>query len=292
MIDSTDALKWLEMGIAVIPVRYMSKKPALSHWEPYQTRLPIPLEIASWFIPRRNIGIVVGWTGLVVIDFDTLDAYLTWQLWAARANKFTNYVSQTTYQVKTARGVHVYIRLPYPEQNRKLPGIDIQAQRRYVLGAGSIHPSGTEYKAMNSIQIIMLEALSDILPTSLLTHNTEYAGNVTLKVKPIIDSNDPWVIADRVLDPSQDIIWQIRHKHSVLDFFSDAVPSSGDGRWYMAKCPFHDDVHPSFWIDAGRGICGCYAGCTPKPLDVINLYARLHGVSNREAILLMAKGAA
>jgi hypothetical protein len=38
------------------------------------------------------------------------------------------------------------------------------------------------------------------------------------------------------------------------------------------------------WVDTGRQICGCYAGCTPKPLDVIDLYARMQGITTKEAI--------
>ena len=44
------------------------------------------------------------------------------------------------------------------------------------------------------------------------------------------------------------------------------------------------------WVDTARGICGCYAGCTPKPFDVIDLYARLHGLDNRDAIKQLARG--
>ena len=60
-------------------------------------------------------------------------------------------------------------------------------------------------------------------------------------------------------------------------------------RWLRCPCPLHDDAEPSFWIDTRDQVCGCFAGCTSKPLDVINLYARLCGLNNREAIFQLAR---
>ena len=60
------------------------------------------------------------------------------------------------------------------------------------------------------------------------------------------------------------------------------------GSRMMIQCPFHDDKTPSFWIDTQRGLCGCHT-CGMKPLDVINLFARLNQVSNQEAIRELGK---
>jgi len=53
-------------------------------------------------------------------------------------------------------------------------------------------------------------------------------------------------------------------------------------RFVPAHCPFHDDKEPSFWIDTDRNLWGCHA-CGVRG-DVINLYARLKGLTNTEAI--------
>jgi hypothetical protein len=97
-------------------------------------------------------------------------------------------------------------------------------------------------------------------------------------------SNDPWESATNRPDPSQDMITQVRQHHHILDYLPDAERTSRDGRWWRAACPFHSDKNPSFWVDALNGICGCFGGCTHKPLDVINLYARLNGINNVDAI--------
>ena len=47
---------------------------------------------------------------------------------------------------------------------------------------------------------------------------------------------------------------------------------------------FHDDTHPSFWIDRQHQVCGCFTCNFAKPMDVVNFIGRLYGLSNLEAI--------
>jgi len=288
---------WNKKGIATIPIKYRDKRPDGSllknGWEKYKAELPQDIELQHWFAGNlHNIGLVVGWNNLVVIDFDNLNVYQKWLLWTAKRGGYTEYLASNTYQVRTARGIHIYIYLPHREQNRKLPGVDIKANGGYVLIPPSIHPSGLQYQEINpNAPILMVEALSDIIPADLLTEDTEYLPSVGVPA-PFVSpaaQNDPWESALNVPDPSIDLVTQVRGKHSLLSLLPGSQLSSSGGRWYIAPCPFHDDKNPSFWIDTTRGICGCYGGCTPKPLDVINLYARLRGCTNREAILYLSR---
>jgi len=285
---------WILSGQSVIPIRYRDKRPEISTWEPYKSQLPNEKEIISWFPDRRhNLAIITGVRGLAVIDFDSMDRYVYWKLWAVRKGHPASYVAQVTYKVQTARGMHVYIRLPHDERNRALEGIDVKAKGGYVLVPPSIHPSGVPYKAMNpGAPIIQVEALSDVLPSVLLTRNTELPDDVVIPGSfrnPVHFSDDPWAIAESQ-EPGGDLVGRLRDAFRIEDFFPSAIASSMDRRWLLTKCPFHDDHDPSLWIDTQRQICGCYAGCTTKPLDSINLFGRLHGLSNRDAILMMAKG--
>jgi len=293
------AEKFIKLHIAVIPIRYKDKRPAVSmlpdgKWEDYKTRLPTDTELQQWFSTRlRNIGVVVGWNNLVVLDFDNLSVYNKWLLWVARKGGWAQVIADQTYQVRTARGVHVYVYTKERELNRKLPGIDIKAQGGYVLVPPSIHPSGAVYTSVDDrAEILSIGTLSEILPAELLAtsaENTEFQnpGIGAIVAAKRATGNDPWESAINVPDPTRDMIRQVREHNNLLDWFPDASRTSRDGRWWRAKCPFHADKSPSFWIDVQRGVCGCFSGCTSKPLDVVNLYARLHGCSDREAIFGM-----
>lgn len=282
-----NALQFLTTGIAIIPIKYRDKRPEFSllpkndegkpSWEIYKTTLPSAIDVQNWFTVPRNYGVVAGWGNLVVLDFDNIQEYSRWLLWTSHVGGTAQQVGKWAYRVSTSRGVHVYIRLPHREKNRKLGDIDIKGDG-YVLGPGSVHPSGAIYTPMRDVlNIPIVEALSDVLPSSLLL--TEQ--------NPASPSPQPaWAPTTQGV-VGQGLVKKIRSAFKIEDYFPQAHKSGG--RWMMAKCPLHDDHNPSFWIDTQRQICGCFAGCTPKPLDVINLFGRLHGLSNRDAIMELAR---
>jgi DNA primase len=67
--------------------------------------------------------------------------------------------------------------------------------------------------------------------------------------------------------------------------------SGGAGRWWMAKCPLHDDHEPSFSIDSKNGTWRCFSSgcCGHAGGDVINLYALANKITIGEAIRQLAK---
>jgi len=104
------------------------------------------------------------------------------------------------------------------------------------------------------------------------------------------------------------LIEQIKQEITLMDLLRenvDYLKATKPNGWYIGRCPFHQAGQPSkgdpiskrkFWVDVrpGRGICSCYvprcAAQNPqhKPMDVINFYARLNGLSNRLAIFELA----
>jgi len=252
MLDT--ALNWLHQGIAPIPVLYQDKRPAI-RWREFQKRLPTESEIKSWFSVKRNLAIVTGWRNLVVVDFDDFQAFNDWQI---KSNL------PATYSVLTARGVHCYYFLENPINGFALPGIDVKAGGGYVLVPPSVHPSGVSYVPLDkSAPILSVDVIGDILDVP--------AGAQTVtKPKPI--RGNGW----------GDLVSRVKKSYPILDFFPN-VKKSGNG-WYVTKCPYHDDRNPSFWIDAKRGLCGCFAGCTKLPWDVIDLWAVENDLSIEEAI--------
>jgi len=278
---------WVNLGIGVIPVRYKDKRPGLA-WEIYKTQLPTREELSSWFSKgAHNYGVLAGWNNLAVLDFDDIAEYRSWVLWA-RQQPLASKILSEAFTVMTARGVHIYLRLASAIKNHKVGKIDIKTSG-YVLGPGSIHPSGAEYRAMREeVHLPLIMTLSDILPAALLSEHTELPENVTVPVKRQTAATNPWDVVNDPPAASSTLIQSIRGKWRIEDFFVDKVRTSSDARWYLTRCPLHEDKEPSFWVDTEHQLCGCFAGCTPKPLDVINLYGRLHGLSNALAIAELA----
>jgi len=293
-INRKDTLKrahwWIEKGIAVIPLVYRGKKPAADAlkltgcvesgrpvWAPFQERLPTDEELRCWFTgPRRNIGVVTGWEGLVVIDFDSQASYDLWRVWAAREKGVAYYVSLFTYQVQTRRGVHLYLQVEEPVKPFKVPvvNVDVKAAGGYVLGVPSVHPTGHQYKELDSTHVILpVSKLSEVLPLA-----PPIAGVRTDTEEPRWKQDDPWEAAMHAVNVPPGSIEDIRARVQIKDLLGFAGRSRGQ---WTTICPLHREQEPSFVVyPDGHFYCfGCQAYG-----DVIDLYARLHGVSVREAI--------
>ncbi len=265
------------LGVAVIPVIFASKKPSV-RWQQYQRRLPSQGQIARWFRPGRctNAAVVCGWQGLTVLDFDTFANYVAWKTWAVAVGGIAERVAVETYRVKTSRGIHVYIFVNDTPRCGHFQFGDIKGQGGYVLIPPSIHPSGSSYTAINpGASILRIGSLREIVPDA--------PEPPAPRIAPPV-----YVFAASALWPAT-AIEQIKQQTLILTYFPDAKPTGSNGRWYMARCPFHDDQAPSMWIDTQRGICGCYAGCTDKPFDVLDLHRRLHGGTIRDTVRSLAK---
>lgn len=269
------AKKWIKQGIAVIPIRYKDKRPLIP-WKEYQHTLPTEPELIRWFSgPPVNIAVVCGWRGLAVLDFDTTDAYDLWTAWA----EMNWDLWADTYTVETARGIHVYAFLDEPTHNRPLGFMDIKSQGGYVLAPPSLHPSGWYYTD-NGMPILRAKNIAEIMPAEWLV--------VPEPPQPI--EPEPvsiWDRANAAQAPVGCTIEEIKRAIPIESLFSESWASTNG--YKLVRCPLHNDHNPSMWVDTRRQICGCYAGCTPKPLDVINLYARMKNITNDEAIRELAK---
>ena len=270
------AMFWNTFGLPTIPIKFLSKK-ALVNWREYQDRLPTHDELKGWFWKDMlNIGLITG-NGLVVIDFDVMQVFEYW------LPGFLAQYPGGTYMVKTRRGVHVYLHTEEPAVNHHTELLDVKAERGYVLIPPSVHPSGYQYEAMNSSPILSVRKLEDVLPECYLPAEMTVDEGVVIgaqyerKGLPV----DPFEAADNARATLS--VAEIRAKISILDLMPDAKPSDQSGRWFVAFCPFHDDSNASFWIDVKRGMCGCRK-CNIKEMDVLNMYSRLHNLSNADAI--------
>lgn len=105
--------------------------------------------------PTRNIGIDLGASNLCVLDFDKPESIPTW-------------LNETkTYKVRTGKGVHVYFRGARKTTKLYVDGNlvgDVKSAGGYVLGEGSVHPSGAIYTAIDHSPIASLpERVSELV---------------------------------------------------------------------------------------------------------------------------------
>lgn len=283
----------MSLKIAVIPVMYREKNPSIK-WGCFRggipgSRLPTDQEVRSWFSSFSNIGICCGWDQLHVIDFDNPNEYGRWMRWCERRGGLARFILRTAYKVDTRRGVHIYIRVRNAVKHIAVKDrFDIQGNGRFVVGAGSLHPSGSEYRVLHDGLFPLVEDISDIMPVAALVQVQSDQSFVKVPVAPPYYSADLWEEAMHAGEPSTGMVERIKRAWTIESFFTDTV-QTGDN-YLMSWCPFHDDDGTrSMWLDTRRQICGCFAGCTAKPLDVIRLFGRLHGLDNRSEIFEMGR---
>ncbi len=134
------ARRYVALGFSVIPVRPGSKEPAIGTWGGYQKRAANDGELARWFGDGRGVAIICGAVsgGLAVRDFDSMPAYEAW----AGAHPA---LAKTLPTVATARGRHVYGRLP-GAKTRKLGDGELRGEGGYVVAPPSVHPDGPRYE--------------------------------------------------------------------------------------------------------------------------------------------------
>jgi len=75
----------------------------------------------------------------------------------------------------------------------------------------------------------------------------------------------------------------------ILQNYVNLKKSGSD--FFLCHCPFCQTdtparAKPKFWIHARKDVCNCFRPkcAAPKPMDVINLYARLENITNADAI--------
>lgn len=261
------ALTWCSLGIATIPILARSKRPALDLWKPYQTRLPTEFELRAWFSnPGYNLAVITGWQGLVIVDWDDREKLKEWRVSTEIGRNLG------TYQVSTPRGVHLYFYCHEDTQCVKLDGVDIKAGGGYCLAPPSIHPSGVPY-------------LTNGLPTADIWHVSSMT-KVFPEYQQAVSKPTPQPQAS-TLD-ALDAAW-LPHTSTTIEEANDKLnweqllPGSFIKHHYTNYlCPLHEDTHPSFRVYPG-GDWFCF-GCGASGRDKLDLYAKLNGMTIKEAL--------
>jgi len=156
----THALRYLKLGLSVIPLKPNGKGPLIK-WQEYQSRKATEDEIRKWWsaAPNANIGIVTGTiSNLAVVDLDGPEG-----LASASELGLTSTVSYLT-----GRGKQLWYLNKEGLGNsvKKLPGLDVRAEGGYVVAPPSIHENGRRYRWVGALS--GLDRLSSF-PTALLS---------------------------------------------------------------------------------------------------------------------------
>ena len=275
-----DLVFWfVARGFSVIPCHLGTKIPKIK-WGKYQKQLPTESELIRWFRIPSNAAVVTGTNNLVVIDFDDLTEYLRWSLWAGtEGTPAAKQVLYDSYKVRTARGIHLYTRCTSEIKNLHFGKIDVKGRGGLVTLPGSIHPSGAIYTEYQVGKFPIWSELGELFPKETL----KLMERVEVPRRMTVDRDLTEYSTAEVLDMEVGVnVEEVKRSHRIEDYISDIAFTGA--HWGVAKCPFHEDANPSFWVDTEKQLCGCFSGCTAKPLDVVNLYARLNNLSNQEAI--------
>lgn len=161
-------------GLRVFPLKASDKKP-VGPWSEFRDREPTPEELAAWDASDFNVGIVTGAPSKIcVFDIDSAEA---------QALIDTLDLPQTP-AVKTARGMHLLFRLPPGgiRNSVRIGGqkLDVRGDGGYIVGPGSIHPSGARYEWLITPEDIDFAEL----PLSLLELQTERARSTSVVASP------------------------------------------------------------------------------------------------------------
>jgi len=294
-------LSWLARGIAVFPVR--GKNPALKEWKWLQGSLPSEAQVRRWMIGANGYGIVAGWQGLTILDFDQGSWYRAWLQWARARGGIAQLVAEHSYRVQTRKGLHVYVYSATSGENINLRGrFDLLAKSRYALGAGSVHPSGLRYEALDEdAPIIRIHDVRDILPPFVVDAERALSCDTRpscLSCQEPAQAAEPASMATwpSIQGAIGYLDWQTRIEQAKLvpiwdvlglDIAAAKVTSS---HHMMCCCPVHHDEHPSLSVDTVKNRVSCLAGCTgARGWDSIDAVKWKYGASFQRAVWLLTQ---
>ncbi|MBW4717810.1 bifunctional DNA primase/polymerase [Saccharothrix obliqua] len=165
------ALAAAARGWHVFPLVPGGKTPVIRAWEERATTDPRLIR-RWWADRRRNVGIAVGRSGLLVVDLDDgrgehpperfAGARHGADVLALLAAEAGAPVPLDTHTVATPRGRHLYFRAPAGVELRNTAGrvgwrVDSRGRGGYVVGAGSRRPEG-DYRVVHRAPVADLPA--------------------------------------------------------------------------------------------------------------------------------------
>jgi hypothetical protein len=136
------ALKLAASGIYVFPLLANGKAPATLHGYQDATKDPRRIEEMWGLLPKSNVGIATGASGLVVIDIDVKHAINGWKAFDDCLERLGELPGPTRMASTPSGGAHLYFRSPDGFEIRNSagrlgPGLDVRARGGSIVCAPS-----------------------------------------------------------------------------------------------------------------------------------------------------------
>lgn len=273
------AVVWLHEGVSTVPAQPMSKAVRL-RWREYERKRPDLQTIRRWFASGvNNLAVVCGSGGLLVLDFDDLAKYRSWR---EKAGSLAG-----TYTETSGRGVHLFYLVDHPV-TKVFEECESLGLGHLCNVAPSIHPQGSIYKPVGDPCTPLIQTTTAELFSLLSEKKSSISARWSRWEAAGITQPAVFAKAGKV-----DVIGKIKAAIPLLSYaatLTDLKLSGEPGRWFVGKCPFHEDENPSFWVDAKRGVWRCFSpSCKgSRGGDLLNLYALRNNITVHDAIKRLA----
>ena len=255
------AMVWRRRGYSLIPCQPDSKR-ILRSFGLFQKRVEDSKDVNFWFRDRNCNLAVICPEKAIILDFDRIEVY----------NEFTALSPDLakSYTEFTPRGGrHVFLNSTsiIKPGMAFVSGIEV---KRFCLVFPS-RVSGSPYGISNPAPILSEDVLKGI-SRFLIDHGENNAASPK-KVASSFHKISQVEKNDKI-----GILEELKKNWPILDylqFFEPNLVLRGNGRFLSGLCPWHDDRHPSLWVDTDLDQWGCHA--CKKFGDVVNWHAlRLH----------------
>lgn len=262
------ALKYLNRGLSVIPIRANSKKPLIG-WKEYQTQLPTEDEVREWWgkNPDANIAIITGEvSGICVLEIDDEDILEELEI-PLTVTAISGGKRLPHYFFQYKKGISTYSHRPNGKES-----FSIRSDGFYVVVPPSVHQTGGIYEWEDGLSF---EDVNLAEPPEWLFEYMSKSVEHELK-KELSYSNEDC--------DSRNIVKQVKDK--VL--FSKLLMHLGlEGQEYKGywkfRCPFHDDGNNHDFV-VWDEICGAIDYHNGEGYDPIKFLREINGWSFQQAL--------
>ena len=252
---------WQARGWETIPAQPNSKR-LIPGFGLYLEKVRTGRVVEFWWRERNANLAVVAPRDALILDFDRAEVYDRFVgSWPELAASYTE---------STPRGgKHVFLRTiqPIPLGTVLEPGIEV---KHVVL----VYPSvvaGIPYQVAVPGEILTGDLLESLKPfMSIRVDRSPDPAAAGRLEAPVGDS--------RQNNHDRGIIAEVKAKWPILQYLHHFEPKlylHGRAQFLTGRCPWHNDTHPSLWVNTKNNTWGCHA-CGAHG-DILNWHSRRLG---------------